>query len=289
MIASKALAPLALLAYAASAQDVPAETTERELENVEEQYERAGFDEALPDSQAFDIELDAEALLTVAYGDQVVELGEDYPADDVAALPDFWVTPLDNSTDDFSPDMQFTLMLADAAAVGGPDPEGDFRHFLANGVRFMAADGDNMTQAVDMSQATVVTQYAGPGPLENSGAHRYAWLLFQQDDEFSAPEELSSNAPADHWSVHDYVENSNLGDLVAASFFTVTADGTASFSEGSTSAAPSMMPSGSGMMSASPSAADSDQDDTEDSSAMSSGIATSVAGFAGVAALMALA
>lgn len=53
MIASKALAPLALLAYAASAQDVPAETTERELENVEEQYERAGFDEALPGKHCF--------------------------------------------------------------------------------------------------------------------------------------------------------------------------------------------------------------------------------------------
>lgn len=44
----------------------------------------------------------------------------------VASMPNIWVTPTSDNADDFS-GSQFTLMLADASAVGGPDPEGDFR------------------------------------------------------------------------------------------------------------------------------------------------------------------
>lgn len=42
-------------------------------------------------------------------------------------MPNIWVTPAQDNTDDFASSNKFTLMLADASAVGGPDPEGDFR------------------------------------------------------------------------------------------------------------------------------------------------------------------
>ena len=63
---------------------------------------------------------------------------------------------------------------------------------------------------------------AGPGPIAGTGIHRYAWLLFSQPSNFSAPANLSTaGVSPGHWSVNDYVVNSRLGALVAASFFTV--------------------------------------------------------------------
>lgn len=63
----------------------------------------------------------------------------------------------------------FTLMLADASAVGQADPEGDYRHYLSNSISG-GATMDNLTFA--LGNGTVITSYAGPGPLANSGVHR---------------------------------------------------------------------------------------------------------------------
>lgn len=63
---------------------------------------------------------------------------------------------------------------------------------------------------------------AGPGPIAGTGIHRYAWLLFSQPSNFSAPANLSTpGVSPGHWYVNEYVVNSRLGALVAASFFTV--------------------------------------------------------------------
>ena len=63
---------------------------------------------------------------------------------------------------------------------------------------------------------------AGPGPIAGTGIHRYAWLLFSQPSNFSAPANLSTpGVSPGHWYVNEYVVNSHLGALVAASFFTV--------------------------------------------------------------------
>ena len=58
-------------------------------------------------------------------------------------------------------------------------------------------------------------QAAGEGP------HRYAWLMFQQPASFNAAATQGLNAPG-HWQVQQFVQQANLGSLVAASFFTVS-------------------------------------------------------------------
>lgn len=53
--------------------------------------------------------------------------GQDYTTDQVANLPTFTVLParLNQYTDES--DIEFTLMLADAASLGDADPEGEYR------------------------------------------------------------------------------------------------------------------------------------------------------------------
>ena len=85
---------------------------------------------------------------------------------------------------------------------------------------------------VDTSDAA---NYAGPGPAAGEGPHRYAWLLFAQPAAFHAPAGLNApNSAPGHWNVTSYVGTSGLGNLVAASFFTVE-NGQASYAVPSTS------------------------------------------------------
>lgn len=171
--------------------------------------------------------------------------GQDYTKEQVAALPTFTVLParLNQYTDES--DIEFTLVLADAAALGDADPEGEqqrvspvsllhrrlirasippgnYRHYLANDVEI--EDVNSQDGSFSLDNGTVITSYAGPGPLQGSGTHRYAWLLLQQADNFRAPSGLASTTGPSHWNVSQYVSEANL-TLVAASFFTVTASG----------------------------------------------------------------
>lgn len=96
-----------------------------------------------------------------------------------------------------------------------------YRHYLQNGVTFVDPL-PNKTMNINEASGTMVTDYVGPAPPLNSGQHRYAMLLFAQPLQFSAPVNLSSvNTGPGNWDLKAYVTSSGLGDLVAASFFTV--------------------------------------------------------------------
>lgn len=114
-------------------------------------------------------------------------------------------------------------MLADAAALGDPDAEGFYRHYLANGITLPANQTKDQANVTFIpTDGTIITDYTGPGPIVGTGPHRYAWLVFQQKWDFVAPADLSTpGTPAGHWNVTDYVQQSHLRDLVAARWFTV--------------------------------------------------------------------
>ncbi|WAQ91414.1 hypothetical protein PtA15_14A298 [Puccinia triticina] len=172
-----------------------------------------------PYPDGFGIPLKAQAVLHVAYPSGPITLGKSYSAEDVKTLPTITVMPADPTA--FKAPNAFTLMLADANALGNPDKEGNYRHFLENGATFGDAGADG-GMAMNVGSGTVVTNYAGPGPLPNTGEHRYAWMLFAQPSKFAAPSNLTAAGTAPgHWYVNGYVASSGLGDLLAASFFTV--------------------------------------------------------------------
>ncbi|MBW0521556.1 hypothetical protein O181_061271 [Austropuccinia psidii MF-1] len=221
---SSALISLAAIVFTLQSSVVSQATSDL-LSNVVAQYNNLSLASPYPDG--FGIQLKASAILNVAYPSGVIQLGHPYSASDVASLPKIALQTGSDSTTFKAPNA-FTLMLADANALGNPDKQGNYRHYLENGATFGDPDS-NGTMTLNSGSGTVVTSYAGPGPLPNEGPHRYAWMLFVQPSAFQAPSNLSSaGVGPGHWYVNDYVSSTHLGDLVAASFFTVE-NGHASF------------------------------------------------------------
>ncbi|GAA5889723.1 hypothetical protein JCM5296_002443 [Sporobolomyces johnsonii] len=205
------------LVASASAQALPSTAASPEqLALVDAQYNASGF----PDSgdAGFGISLNSQAILTVSYASFVVQNGNAYTAEQVATAPTVYVTPSTASRDEFNSSSTYTVMLADASSLGDPDTAGNYRHYLVNG-QTGTSTGSNYT--FEPSGGTVITSYAGPGPIAGTGPHRYAWLLFTQPGNFQAPSNLSATGTApSHWYVSSYVQETGL-ELVAASFFTI--------------------------------------------------------------------
>ena len=70
--------------------------------------------------------------MNVAYNGQVLSNGQALTAAQVGALPTITVVPSTAAASNFT-NARFTVMLADAAALGNPDRQGFYRHFLATG------------------------------------------------------------------------------------------------------------------------------------------------------------
>jgi hypothetical protein len=107
-------------------------------------------------------------------------------------------------------------MLVDANTVGTPQ-EGNPQnlHWLANGAQVV--DG-----TLSLDSATVIRAYAGPGPAEGSGSHRYVFVLYAQGDNFTAPvgfTETINEVPS--FSLASYVSAAGFESPVAANYFNV--------------------------------------------------------------------
>ncbi|GAA6003688.1 hypothetical protein JCM10207_003547 [Rhodosporidiobolus poonsookiae] len=215
LVRTAALAVFA--AAAARTQSIPASADATSLALVDAQYENSGLNDG--GNAGFGIDLEAAAILSVVYPSfGVVENGQTYTVDQVTDAPDVFVTPSEETATWFNSSSRYTLTLADASSLGDPDTRGNYRHFLGNSLTGAAASGSNLT--FEPADGTVITSYAAPGPIEGTGPHRYAWLLFTQPENFQAPSNLSSTASAAPWYVSDYVAQTGI-QLVAASFFTV--------------------------------------------------------------------
>lgn len=206
-----------------------AQATTSSLALVSAQWINSGF--ANTNNTGFGIALKPTALLNVVYGSTTVQNGAALTAAAVATLPTISVIPGPG----FAASSTYTLLLADASSLGDPDPAGNYRHYLANGVT-AGAPGANSSITLVSGSGTVVTSYAGPGPIAGTGPHRYAWMLFSQATAFAAPTALASTGVAPgHWNVSTYANVPTL-TLIAASFFTVQ-NGTPTGSVAVTSAA----------------------------------------------------
>ncbi|KAF9533341.1 phosphatidylethanolamine-binding protein [Crepidotus variabilis] len=161
------------------------------------------------------------SLLTVNFaGVGELQPGQALVKEQSAPYPTVKVTPGNSSV---TLNGTYTLAMVDAEAPGSKLPEGQTRHWLVNGVKISGNDISN-------SSAVAVTDYAGPGPAAGSGVHRYVVVLYEQPANFSPPEALSKpGVPVQPFVFSDYVKNSNLGPLVAATYFTVQ-EGTATVS-----------------------------------------------------------
>ncbi|KAM0755678.1 PEBP-like protein [Meredithblackwellia eburnea MCA 4105] len=201
------------------AQSVPATADAAALALVDQQYVNSGL--ATNPNTGFGVPLKSVALLSVEYPFGIVQNGQPYTVDQVATAPTVYITPSNASAStSFTATNDYTLILADASSLGDPDTRGNYRHYLANYDTGIAATGANLT--FTPNSGNVVTPYTAPGPIAGTGPHRYAWLLFAQPSTFAAPSDLAApGTAAGVWNVSTYVQQSGLGDLLAASFFTV--------------------------------------------------------------------
>ncbi|KAI0340190.1 PEBP-like protein [Trametopsis cervina] len=171
-----------------------------------------------------------KALLTLSFSDVgVVQPGSPLSQAQVQPVPSLWLSSADSSV---TTDGNYTLIMADAGPVGTDETKGQTRHWLVNGVTL----SDATTLNVTTDSGTEITKYAGPAPPQGTGPHRYTILLYVQPSAFTAPQGLDTpDVGVSVFNVSDYVKTSNLGDLVAATYFTVE-NGQATASISATSA-----------------------------------------------------
>jgi len=92
------------------------------------------------------------------------------------------------------------------------------RHWLVNG----ASLSDDEPHMLTYDNATTITDYAAPGPAEGSGPHRYTILVYLQPSTFTPPSNLSTaGTPLSTMLLGPYVEDTGLGELVAANYIQV--------------------------------------------------------------------
>ncbi|KAI5454519.1 hypothetical protein NCC49_003417 [Naganishia albida] len=171
------------------------------------------------------------ALLNVSFGGDNVLPGTPLAATAVSSMPELTVIGGSNFTEEDT--SMFTVAMVDADIVGTDESGNQTRHWLANNV--MLTDDEDDVYGLNYTTAPI-TNYAGPGPAEGSGAHRYVLLLIEQPSTFTAPADLSEpNTPLGTFNFQNYLTSTGLGEIVAANYITVE-NGVATVSVASTSA-----------------------------------------------------
>ncbi|KAK1926338.1 phosphatidylethanolamine-binding protein [Papiliotrema laurentii] len=159
-----------------------------------------------------------EGVLDVSFSGSQIEIGQKLAQSDVSTAPSLAILPAAGASD-ISTNNRYTVIMIDADIVGTNALNTPLtRHWLVNG----AGLSDSTPHQVTFDQATTITDYAGPGPAEGSGAHRYTILIYNQPSSFQAPANLSTaGTPLGTMLLNNYVQESGLGNVVAANYFQV--------------------------------------------------------------------
>jgi hypothetical protein len=214
MICLALIATLALVPFATA-------QTSTGIEGIEAHFHQSAI---VPDLLA---SFDPSALISLNFaGVGDVQPGQLLTKEQVAPTPTVTISAANSSV---SLAGNYTLAMVDADIVGSKLPNGQTRHWLANGVTVNGSTLSNST-------AVEITEYAGPAPASGSGPHRYVVLVYSQPSSFKAPTAFSqANMGVSTFDFNAYVQDSGLGALVAGTYFTVEV-GTATVSISSTSA-----------------------------------------------------
>lgn len=215
---SKKLLSLAFLSFAVAQSTAP--NPALQLQAIQAHFRQA---ELVPELLS---SFEPSALLSVNFaGVGDVTPGQLLNKEQSAPTPTVTVTP---GNDSVQLTGTYTVFMVDADVVNADLSKGVNRHWLVNGVKI--TDGK-----LSNASATAITAYAGPGPAAGSGAHRYTIILYEQPSNFAAPEGFQEPIGVTPMDLPAYVKNSNLGALVAATYFRVE-DGRATASAAATSA-----------------------------------------------------
>ena len=233
------------LAIAAStsmtfAQSTPQDQINQGIANVLLQLEGA---RVIPNLISAD-QLELRGLLNQQFGGNNVTTGQLVGAvDDVKNMPT-WTVEYSNqaSTSGQFVNASYTVMTLDPGAPSD-QPRNVVRHFLANNITLNTATGGLK------NTSKPIAGWFSPAPPVGSGVHRYTTLVFRQ------PSNFSSTLPADlqnrdetidtNFDLAQYIQQTNLGPIVAANFFLLQNSDTSASTTASGVAATSAVPSAS--------------------------------------------
>ncbi|KAK4125825.1 PEBP-like protein [Parathielavia appendiculata] len=97
------------------------------------------------------------------------------------------ISPTTTTTE--TPEQSFTFMLIDPDAPTPDDPKfGYWRHWVVTNIPFSSPttskQSEEQTKAASMvDTGRTLTQYLPPGPKDESGPHRYLFLLFAEPEQ----------------------------------------------------------------------------------------------------------
>jgi hypothetical protein len=121
---------------------------------------------------------------------------------------------------------KFTLIMADARAVGTNESNGQILHWLVNHAT-LKNESSSWLSCPSLNLSTgcgvAVTEYVSPKPIVGSGLHRYVILLLPQPSSFSPPANLSKPnvGPDLYFHITDYISSSHLGQPIGGMYFDV--------------------------------------------------------------------
>jgi phosphatidylethanolamine-binding protein (PEBP) family uncharacterized protein len=158
------------------------------------------------------------AVMNVAFpGVGPISPGQNLSMQQTATAPAVTITPANSSIPTTG---NFTLVMADARAVGTNESNGQVLHWLAN---YATLENEYSSLNVSTARAVVVTEYVQPQPIVGTGPHRYVILLLPQPSSFSPPANLSmaNTGPDVYFHITDYISSSHLGQPIAGMYFDV--------------------------------------------------------------------
>ena len=173
-------------------------------------------------------EFQPHGLLTIEYGsDTVLTLANMLKVADTQGINNMQLTFNARGQDQkLLRDDKFLLALSDldAPSISNHDAS-EICHWLAKDlvVKSDDAEDQNLLHELDFAQATHIVDYAGPGPPQGSGAHRYVFYLYKQDPnaDFPAPSGRANwGTGTPNLGVRDYMkDHGGSSELLTVNYF----------------------------------------------------------------------
>lgn len=162
------------------------------------------------------------ALLQQTFGSTSNNVGQSLSIAQVADAPTL-ALQYNSAQQSAIENASYTVMTLDPGAATATAGN-VVRHYLANNVTLSNGQLQNTTQAI--------AGWFSPAPPAGSGIHRYTTLVFSQPSNFNLPDSLAHyNATIDtDFDLSSYISQTNLGSVIAATFFLCSNSSTAASS-----------------------------------------------------------
>jgi len=112
----------------------------------------------------------------------------------------------------------YTLCMTDPDAPSRENPKfREWHHWLVGNI-----PGSDVSKGEDLSKGEILSEYIGSGPPQDTGLHRYVFLLYKQPGKLTFDEKRLTNRSGDNrgkFSIRNFAKKYNLGNPVAGNMY----------------------------------------------------------------------